>query len=177
MRHDGGDGDTGSSIEAGGGLRYNDPESGLTVEGRARTLLDHSDDYDEWGVSGLVQLDPGVAGVGLALMVQPAWGHTASGVQRLWETGVGGDGILFDQSSGRVDARLAYGMGTAWGGMLGVLTPYTDVSLYGEGARRLSLGGQFDLGTMLRMRLEGQHLQPAYGESDHSVMLHGEMNW
>ena len=177
VRHDGGDGDTGSSIEAGGSLRYNDPESGLTVEARARTLLDHSDDYDEWGVSGLVQLDPGTAGVGLALSIQPAWGQAYGDVQRLWETGVSGDGILFDQSSGRVDARLAYGMGTAWGGMLGVLTPYTDVSLYGEGARRVSLGSEFDLGTMLRMRLESQHLEPAYGESDHSVMLHSEMNW
>ena len=173
VRHDGGDGDTGSSIEAGGSLRYNDPESGLTVEGRARTLLDHSDDYDEWGMSGLVQLDPGAAGVGLALMVQPAWGHTASGVQRLWESG----GVtLANQGAGRVNARLAYGIGSAWDGQ-GVLTPYTDMLLSGDGSRRLSLGSRFDIGTSLRISLEGVHDQPAHGKSHHSVMLHGDLNW
>ncbi len=173
VRHDGGDGDTGSSIEAGGGLRYNDPESGLTVEGRARTLLNHSDDYDEWGMSGLVQLDPGAAGVGLALMVQPAWGHTASGVQRLWDTG----GVaLANQAAGRVNARLAYGIGSAWDGQ-GVLTPYTDMLLSGDGSRRLSLGSRFDIGTSLRISLEGVHDQPVHGKSHHSVMLHGDLNW
>ena len=173
VRHDGGDGDTGSSIETGGSLRYNDPESGLTVEGRARTLLNHSDDYDEWGISGLVQLDPGAAGVGLALTVQPAWGHTASGVQRLWDTG----GVtLANQAAGRVNARLAYGIGSAWGGQ-GMLTPYTDMLLSGDGSRRLSLGSQFDIGTSLRISLEGVHDRPVHGDTHHSVMLHGDLNW
>ena len=173
VRHDGGDGDTGSSIEAGGGLRYHDPHSGLTVEGRARTLLDHSDDYDEWGVSGLVRLDPGASGVGLALSVQPAWGHTAGGVQRLWDTaGVS----LASPEAGRVDARLAYGIGTAWGGQ-GILTPYTDMSLSGDGSRRLSLGGRFDLGTSVRISLEGVHEQPAHSATSQSVMLRGDLNW
>ncbi len=173
VRHDGGDGDTGSSIETGGSLRYSDPESGLTVEGRARTLLNHSDDYDEWGISGLVQLDPGAAGVGLALTVQPAWGHTASGVQRLWDTG----GVtLANQAAGHVNARLAYGIGSAWGGQ-GVLTPYTDMLLSGDGSRRLSLGSRFDIGTSLRISLEGVHDRPVHGDTHHSVMLHGDLNW
>ena len=38
-------------------------------------------------MSGLVRIDPGGAGQGLALSLQPAWGRTASGVQRLWEHG------------------------------------------------------------------------------------------
>ena len=36
MRHDGGDGETGNGVETGGGLRYADAASGLTLEGRAR---------------------------------------------------------------------------------------------------------------------------------------------
>ena len=74
MRYDGGDGETGSSIETGGGLRYADPASGLTIEGRAGTVLAHGGDYEEWGVSGLLRLDPGAAGLGFSLSVQPAWG-------------------------------------------------------------------------------------------------------
>ena len=173
MRYDGGDGETGGSLETGGGLRYAAPATGLTVEGRARTLLVHSGDYEEWGVSGLVRLDPGAAGLGFALSVQPAWGQTASGVQRLWETGVTGGAAGADQPGGRVNTRVAYGIG-AWGG---VMTPYTDVSLSGEGSRRLSLGGQFNIGSSVRMSLEGAHSRPARSIASNDVMLRGSLRW
>ena len=84
LRNDGGDGETGSGVEAGGGVRYSDAESGLTVEGRVRTLLGHGGDYEETGVSGLVRIAPGASGQGLALVMQPAWGRTDGGVHRLW---------------------------------------------------------------------------------------------
>ena len=174
MRYDGGDGDTGSSVETGGGLRYVDAASGLTMEGRARTLFAHSGDYEEWGVSGLLGLDPGEAGLGFAVSLRPAWGQTAGGVKRLWNTGVTGLGA--DDQTGRVHARIAYGFGTAWGGR-GVLTPYTDVSLSGAGSRRFSVGGQFNVGSSAGMRLEGVHSNPARGGANHGVMLSGHLNW
>ena len=176
MRYDGGDGETGHSMEIGAGLRYADPATGLTIEGRARTVPIHSGDYREWGVSGLVQLDPGAAGLGLALSVQPAWGQTASGVQRLWETGMSQGAAPANQAAGRVNARLAYGIGTTWGGQ-GVLTPYTDVSLSGEGSRRLSLGGQFTIGAAVRMSLEGVENRPVRGLTNHGLMLRSDLTW
>ena len=176
MRFDGGDGETGQSMELGGSLRYADPASGLTVEGRARTVPFHSGEYREWGVSGLVRLDPGAAGMGLALSVQPAWGQTGTGVQRLWETGMTQGAVSANQAAGRVNARLAYGIGTTWGGQ-GVLTPYTDVSLSGEGSRRLSLGGQFTLGPSVRMSLEGVESRPVRGLANHGIMLRSDLNW
>ena len=176
MRHDGGDGDTGLSLEIGGGLRYADPATGLTVEGRGRTVPVHGGDSREWGVSWLVRFDPGAAGLGLSFSVQPAWGQTASGVQRLWETDMIGGAAPGNQASGRVSARVAYGIGTTWGGR-GVLTPYTDVSLSGEGARRLSLGGQFNIGSSVGMSLEGVHSRPVRGLTSHGVMLRGSLNW
>ncbi len=174
MRHDGGDGETGSSVETGGAVRYANAASGLTVEGRARTVLAHRGDYEEWGVSGLVQLDPGAAGLGFALSLQPAWGQTASGVRRLWEAGV--TGLAADDQTAHVKARIAYGIGTMWGGR-GVLRPYADVSLSGEGSRRLSVGGRFDIGSSVRMSLEGVHSRPAHGANSHGVFLRGALNW
>ena len=109
MRNDVGDGETGSGIEAGGGIGYADEATGLTVEGRARTLVGQGGDYEEWGVSGLVRLDPGAAGRGLALSVRPAWGQAASAVDRLWQTGIG-PGASSGQESGRLEARVGYGM-------------------------------------------------------------------
>ena len=176
MRYDGGDGETGRSLELGGGLRYSNPASGLTLEGRARTLFDHEGDYDEWGVSGLVALDPGSDGLGLALSVQPSWGYTMSGVRQMWNTGETWGASPMDRGAGRVDMRLAYGIGTAWGGH-GVVTPYTEMSLSGAGGHYLSLGSRFDLGSWARMSLEGMHRQPGYGDIDHGIMLRSDMSW
>ncbi len=175
MRYDGGDGETGASIETGGGLRYADPASGLTIEGRARTLLAHGGDYEEWGVSGLLRLDPGAAGLGFSLSVQPAWGWTASGVQRIWEAG-GLPGLANNEQAARLNARVGYGFSAAWRGR-GVLTPYTGVSLSGEGSRRFSLGGQYRMGSSVTLSLEGVHHTPAYGETRRGVMLRGALNW
>ena len=175
-RYDGGDGETGSGIEAGGGVRYHDPASGWTVEGRARVLLHHNGDYKEWGVGGLVKLDPGTAGRGLSLSVRPVWGQAVSGVERLWESGVA-LGAAADPDAARMHARIAYGIGTAtWAGH-GVLTPYTDVSLSGDGANRLGIGSRLDIGSSVRMSLEGVHSRPAGGEADHSIMLRGALYW
>ncbi len=153
VRNDGGDGETGTSVEAGGGLRYTDQVTGLTVEARARTLLAHSGDYEEWGVSGLVRLDPGPAGQGLALSVRPAWGQTASAVQRLWQTGVTGGVEPAGQTNGRLDARVGYGMALFGGHFLG--TPELGLGLSEVGHEwrvgwRLGLAGgkrvSFNLG-------------------------------
>ena len=43
LRHDGGDAETGTGIEVGGGLSYADPALGLTVEAKARGLVAHED--------------------------------------------------------------------------------------------------------------------------------------
>ena len=177
IRNDGGDGETGGGVETGGGLRYSDPASGITLEGWARTLLSHSGDHEEWGVSGLVRIDPGASGQGLAFSLRPAWGETAGGVRRLW----GGDVTALgaaqaERGAGRVSARLAYGIGDTWGAE-GVLTPYTDVSLSDAGARRLGLGGRYDIGPWARMSLEGVHGRPAQGAADHSVMLRADLRW
>ena len=88
VRNDAGDGETGTGVELGGSLRYQDPETGLTVQGHGRALLTHSGNYEEWGFSGLIRLDPGADDRGLSLSLVPAWGETQSGVQRLWNDGV-----------------------------------------------------------------------------------------
>ena len=62
LRYDDGAAETGAGVELGGGLRYADPVRGLTVEATARSLLAHEDGgYEEWGLSGSLQLDPGPA--------------------------------------------------------------------------------------------------------------------
>ena len=177
MRHDGGDGETGNSLEVGGGLRYAVPASGLTIEGRARTLLHHGGDYEEWGVSGLVRIAPGAAGRGLALSVRPAWGQqTSSGVERLWETGGIAGAARTDQVAGRMSAEIGYGLGVAPG--LGVVTPYTGLVLAGEGARSWRMGTRWQLAPAASLSLEGTRREAGNDDgAEHDLMLRGALRW
>ena len=176
MRNDAGDGETGNGIEAGGGLRYVDAASGLTIEGRARTLLVHSDEYEEWSVTGLARIDPGASGRGLSLSVRPAWGETSSGVQQLVETAAAGGAAPAYQASGRLDTELGYGLGVAPG--MGVMTPYAGLGLAVEGGQSWRAGTRWDIAPGGTVSLEGVWRE-AGGQFDteSSLMLRGALNW
>ena len=180
LRHDGGDGITGTGIEIGGGLRYRDPAAGLTVEGHGRVLTGQSN-YQEWGLGGSVCLDPGAEGRGLSFSLFPTWGETASGVDRLWDQDVAE--LASDDTAAndnvpqmRLDSELGYGFG-AFGGR-GLLTPYGGFALAGEGSQRYRIGGRFEIGSSLNLSLEGERREPANdAAADHAVMLRGQMRF
>ena len=86
LRYDDGAAETGAGVELGGGLRYADPVRGLTVEATARALLAHeAGGYEEWGMGGSLQLDPGRLGRGLSLRLASGWGLTDSSTETLWQ--------------------------------------------------------------------------------------------
>ena len=69
---------------------YADPASGLTVDARARMLAAHADaDYEEWGASATVRLDPGETRAGA--LVQPRRRPSARRRARRSGCGVRGD--------------------------------------------------------------------------------------
>jgi len=177
LRNDGGDGETGTGIEAGGALRYADAESGLAVEGRVRTLLNHSGDYEETGVSGLVRIAPGASGQGLAFSVEPAWGQTASGVHQLWENGIGAGASPAGPATARLNAEVGYGLGVAPG--LGLLTPYTGLGLTDGGARSWRMGARWQLAPAASVSVEGSLYETAANDDGpaHGLMLRGALRW
>ena len=137
LRLDGGDAETGTGVEAGFGLQYADSARGLTVEGRVRGLLTHSDGaYDEWGASGSIRLDPGVSGRGLSLAIAPVWGAASGGVERLWAAGPA-PGLAPDdrfEAGAGLQAELGYGLRPPVGH--GAFTPYAGFSMAGNGGER-----------------------------------------
>ena len=175
-RYDGGDGETGSGIEAGGGLTYYNRSQGLTMEGRVRTLLHHNSNYEEWGLSGLVKFDPGELGRGLSLSIRPKWGQAASGVQQLWDNGLT-VGVADSSNTAQVDTRVAYGIAAnTWAGK-GMLTPYTDLLLLQGGSHRLSFGSSLDIGSSIQMGLEGVFNRSTWGEVTQSIQLRTDMRF
>ena len=174
-RFDGGDGETGAGLEVGGGLSYAD--SGVAVEARGRGLVLHGGNYGEWGLSGLLQYDPGTAGHGLMVSVRPTWGATASGVAGLWEHGtldlLGGN----DQAGGRIEAEIGYGLAVF--GASGVLTPYAGASLTNAGANSLSIGGRLQVGPAFDLMLQAQRSESADLDAapEHGLTLEGAIRW
>ena len=174
-RFDGGDGETGAGLEVGGGVAYADPGSGLTMAAGGRALM-LRDNYGDWGLSALIQLDPNSAGHGLSMSVRPTFGVTVSGVSGLWEHGTL-DLLSGSQPGGRVEAEIGYGLPAF--GIAGVLTPYAGASLTDTGAHSLRLGGRLQLGPGFDLSLEAERRESAGGTTttEHDLTLKGSVRW
>ena len=179
LRHDGGDAETGTGIELGGGVSYADPATGLTVTAKARGLLAHEDaDYTEWGASASVRLDPGAAGRGLSLSLSPAWGADSGNAERLWGLAdarglAGNDGF---EPAGRLDAEAGWGFG-AFGGR-GLATPFAGLSLSDAGERTWRSGVRWTLGPDTAFGVEGSSREAANdNEAEHGVRFKFIARW
>ena len=179
VRHDGGDAETGTGIEAGAGLRYTG--DGIAIEGTVRKLVSHEErGHEEWGASGSVRIDPGASGRGLSLTLAPTFGAASSGVERLWSLSdtrwLAGDA---DSEAGRrIEAQVGYGVGVDLLRIRGVLTPYTGVSLSDEGARAWRLGARWAVAPDLTQDLEGRTRQEGGNDTpEQAVTLRGKLSW
>ena len=176
MRHDGGDAETGLGLEVGGGLGYTNSERGVALKAEARRLLVHQDNgYEEWGVGGSVNLDPGALGRGPSLRMQSSWGASGSGMDRLWSQRSTADLAQSARAAGAglFDAELGYGL-DALGGLL---TPYAHVASSGQGTRTYGLGGRLQVERSLRVELVGERRERAAAQSGHALKLRSTLYW
>ena len=162
-----GEGTDGAGMEFGGGLRYSSPTSGLTMEGRGRLLATGDSGYEEWGVRGLIQIDP-QARPGLSMKLVPTWGEPASGVQALWERGASEkrDAAL-DMRKGRLNAEVEYGLRGFHG------TPYGRAYLVDGGTRAFGTGMRYEVSGGLGLRIEGTRTQSVDAPARHGLALRG----
>ena len=168
LRYGDGDGTEGTGMEVGGGLRFVSATQALTVEGHGRLLATGPSDYEEWGVRGLIQIDPQAVNRGLSLKIVPAWGQSASGVQELWEQGVSDrPDMSHARQRGRVNTRVEYGLGEFNG------TPYGRFYLADGGARAFGTGMRYELTRVLDLRVEGTRTEGADGPARHGLAMRG----
>ena len=179
LRHDGGDAETGLGLEAGARLRYRDAATGLSLEGGVRGLIAHeASGYEEWGASASVVLEPDGNGRGLSLRVAPSWGAASSSVERLWsgdDTARLGQSPEYDDAAA-LQAELGYGVRAPFG--WGVVTPYTGLTLRGEGRRTWRAGGRWKAAPAFGVTLEGSRDEEGGDEApENAVMLRGSLRW
>ena len=190
VRHDGGDGRTGTGVEVGAGVRYVDPAAGVTVSGGAHTLL-LRDDYGEWGVEGLMRMEPGRGGRGWSVRVRPGSGAVAVAGVRVWDEALkalrpapgdeagGGAGTLGgagtrDGAGVRLQARVGYGLVVP--GVRGVLTPYGEWEA-ADSARSVRLGTQWKVGPASDLTLGAERREVAGGGADDALRLEGRVRF
>ncbi|MGI9251600.1 MAG: Calx-beta domain-containing protein [Pseudohongiellaceae bacterium] len=152
-RRDFGDGPTGGGVEVGGDLGLVMPDNGLMLDFAARTLLNHNDSIEEWGVSLGVVWAANRDSRGLSLSFKPQWGITGSRAQQLWNTqqmnqfGLGGG---MDNLAGIYGLELKYGIPVMYGKELVELFARGDVS----NSDSMALGASFTLRESLSMGYE-----------------------
>ena len=197
IRQDGGDAETGLGLETGFGVVYADPSLGLMVDATLSMLVAHQDSrYDEWGFSGSVRFDPGMAGRGLSLNLTPSFGAASQGADRLWAMqdmgGLMPYGAMPFDMGGQLAADIGYGM-TGPGGR-GTGTPYAGLTRSGMGHRAMRYGWRWEVGRRFNIGVEGARQggfggvtgmpQPALGGADvapagtqHSLQVRGGVSF
>ena len=174
-RHDGGDGETGGGAEVGGALRYRNPATGLTADGRIRALMGQGGNYEEWGISGTVRVAPGTDGQGLSFSVSPGYGDSGSGIQELWRHGLTDENDATTDYAMKLDARVGYGFGFILNEHHGILTPYSELTYGTTDSYRMGLN--WAAGTRFDLTLLGERREPSTDPAEHAVLLKGEVRF
>ena len=178
-RLDGGAGDEESGLELSVGMFFFNPNSGLGLEVRGRTLLLHSaKDYQEHGGSITGSLSPRSDGLGTNLAVSLRWGAETRGVDTLWREGdIDQVSRLVDSDKAILNSRLGYGIALN----RGLLTPYGEYGLHDQGSQHVRVGVDFgrkgpDL-SVFSLGLFGERKTNMGGESEHRVNLSGRLRF
>ena len=184
VRHDGGDAETGSGFEIGGGVVWADTASGLSIEARARMLLAHADsEYREWGASATARLDPGERGRGLSFSLSPSIGSASSVAERLWGArdarALAPGGGEFEAARG-LKAEAGYRVAVFGGRFTG--TPNLGFGVSDGGGRDYRMGWRLTPAVRgrhgLEFNLDATRREPSNGnDAEHGVMLRSLIRW
>ncbi len=171
LRHDGGDGETGTGAELGGGVAWAGPD-GLSASLRARALLD-GDGVSEWGGGAMLAYAPGADGRGLRLSLAPSVGAAEGGVERLWRADAAALAGERDARP-RLDAKAGYGIAVMGG--RGLLTPHAGLSLSDADDRRTRLGARLTLAPGADLALAAERTDRTAGP-EHALTLGARLRW
>ncbi len=176
---DSGDDGSGVGADIASEMRYVFPEAGLQFLGHASMLLLHSQaGQKEWGLGIGAIYDPGVAGRGMRLSLDPVWNTPRSDVaESMWNASSLNERTSAEASAS-LQARLGYGAG--------VLDEMAQATLYGEtetasDEQRLRLGAELHGldGPLKRLSLDiyGERKESRSATPVHAIMLESALRF
>ena len=182
LRQDGGDAETGTGMDVGGGLVFADSVTGLSLDVRMRTLVVHqAEGFTERGMSLSFGWDPTPSSpLGLSARVAPTWGGSAMGdADALWRSQMayGAGSHHMAGSGGQVNAEVGYGLPA--GRFVGTPSVGVGTSQYGRDYRlgyRLGLleRGGLDFGLDVSGTRRESTMTPV---PDHQVVTSATVTW
>ncbi|MCY4131696.1 MAG: hypothetical protein OXF39_03515 [Nitrospira sp.] len=177
LRQDAGDAEQGFGVEVRGGVRWEAPAQGLTLDLAGQTLLAHSDqDFETWGGTATLQWDPdpdSTAGPTLAL--RQTYGDAGSGgASPFWTE----DPVALLPTPGPADLRVTAEFG--WGLPLrsGLGVPHVAYG-WAPASRDLSLGWRLvpTRATAVSLDLTATHREAARTAPVQGVALSLTRTW
>ena len=150
LRNDGGDGQTGTGLEMGGGARLSLPSAGLQITGRGQVLVLHGGDIDEWAFSGMLRYAPG-GNTGPNLELRSLTGERFGNFQEIWQDTRWLARHKHRIAGTRLRSRLGYGLNVNHGSVM----PYTGIEL-GHGVAT-QIGAEYRIGSQLSVRMEAAY--------------------
>ena len=180
-RHDGGDAETGSGIELGGGIVWSDPALGLQLDLSGRTLLAHeSDELKDRGIAASLAFDPDPASErGLSLALRQELGARSDGGLDALFAPAPLDERTGGETTSRWTAQAAYGL-PVFGGRF-TAGPHAGLGL-ATGARDYTLGWRLSPAANanapdLSFGLEATRRESGTAESEHRVGFEVRARW
>ena len=166
-RVDEGDSETDSDgAELGASIDYHNPATNFTLAGKVRALVGNGD-HQDWGISGLIRLQPDRYGQGISFTLEPGYGNTSGSADDLWDRRPSPLPIERSDYSARMKAHLGYGL-------YGFVTPYTEISAE-DALRRYRMGVRWQPGEFLDLNLFGEQSQGA--DTENALRLEGELRF
>ena len=181
LRHDGGDAETGFGVEVGGGLAWNAPELGLTLDIEARALLAHeAEGRSDRGLSASLSWSPapeGGFGPKFSLR-QEIGGQSSGGLDALFRSDPIADFASGQGAGARWTAETSWGMPMFRERYRG--EPVLGYSVTGHG-RDYSLGWQLEPldedAPDLRLNFKLNRRESPMSPPDHGIGIEVNLAW
>ena len=174
--YDGGDAETGSGLDMGGGLAY--ATERLTVEVSGRKQVTHEDrEYEERSFSGSIAYGPQSDRRGLTMNLGSSLGATGRAAQSLWSRSTA-QGLARGSATNaaqRFGGELGYGFSGPKGRVL--WKPFLGAESHWGRGRTMKLGVKLTSGKNVNAGLELGQLQSAGGKAGYQFQLRGRMYW
>ena len=182
-RWDRGHVENGAGIDVGGGFQLAHAERGVSLSTQLRYLLVHQQDSrEEWGISLILRVDPGMVREGVVLNVSPVWGAPGSGPEATWHSGFGvgiggprGPQRTTNVRPDRIEFNVGYRLLAQETDAM--VTPYGGWTTGVRGYQSYRFGSRLVVGRSVDMNLEGMRHVSAQRPGAYGFMLRVRMRW